>query len=290
MLARVRRRTDMAACGELVRAVHEADGYPVRLTPDPADFLRVPGTLGAWVAEDRTGLVGHVLLGRRSAEPVMAAAEEATGLVASRLAVVGRLLVAPRARRLGAGRSLLGVPTARLRARAAARPRRRARPASGGRPRRGGFGARRSGHRPLRGPRLRRARLPRPRAGPPAGAEPRRYAPAVTAPFLAWEDFASVDERVGRVVEVAAFPEARKPAWQLTIDFGSEVGVKRSSAQITNYAREELLGRLVLAVVNLAPRQIGPFRSEVLTLGTFRDTAVLLVEPDPRAQPGDRLG
>ncbi|HTX64061.1 MAG TPA: tRNA-binding protein [Acidimicrobiales bacterium] len=105
-----------------------------------------------------------------------------------------------------------------------------------------------------------------------------------------WEDFAKVDVRVGRVVEVADFPEARKPAWKLRIDFGPEIGLKRSSAQITNYARGELEGRLVLAVVNFPPRRIGPYLSEVLTLGTYRGDTVLLVDPAAGAQPGDRLG
>lgn len=108
--------------------------------------------------------------------------------------------------------------------------------------------------------------------------------------MIAWDDFATVDVRVGRVLEVDDFPEARRPAWKLRIDFGPEIGVKRSSAQITNYRRDELQGRLVLAVVNLLPRQIGPFRSEVLTLGTYRDETVLLVDPAPGAQVGDRLG
>ncbi len=108
--------------------------------------------------------------------------------------------------------------------------------------------------------------------------------------MITWDDFAKVDVRVGRIVEVTSFPEARKPAWKLRIDFGPEVGVRRSSAQITNYRREELVGRLVLAVVNFPPRQIGPFRSEVLTLGTYRDDTVLLVQPSAGAQPGDRLG
>jgi tRNA-binding protein len=107
---------------------------------------------------------------------------------------------------------------------------------------------------------------------------------------ISFEDFAKVDVRVGRIVAVEDFPEARKPAWKLRIDFGPEIGEKRSSAQITNYAREELEGRLVLAVVNFPPRQIGPVRSEVLTLGTYRDDLVLLVDPGPDAQPGDRLG
>jgi tRNA-binding protein len=105
-----------------------------------------------------------------------------------------------------------------------------------------------------------------------------------------WEDFAKVDVRVGRVVEVSEFPEARKPAWRLRIDFGPELGVRRSSAQVTNYPKEELEGRLVLAVVNFPPRWIGPFLSEVLTLGTYRGASVLLVAPGEGAQPGDRLG
>jgi tRNA-binding protein len=108
--------------------------------------------------------------------------------------------------------------------------------------------------------------------------------------MIEWDDFAKVDVRVGRIVEVSAFPEARKPAWKLTIDFGPELGLKRSSAQITNYQKEELEGRLVLAVVNFPARRIGPFDSEVLTLGTFRGETVLLVEPDAAAQPGDKLG
>jgi tRNA-binding protein len=107
---------------------------------------------------------------------------------------------------------------------------------------------------------------------------------------ITFDDFAKVDIRVGRVVEVEDFPEARRPAWKLRIDFGPEIGVRRSSAQIKNYAREELEGRLVLAVVNFPPRQIGPVRSEVLTLGTYSDPGVLLVSPDTGAQPGDRLG
>jgi tRNA-binding protein len=107
---------------------------------------------------------------------------------------------------------------------------------------------------------------------------------------IGFDDFAKVDVRVGRIVAVEDFPEARKPAWKLRIDFGPELGEKRSSAQITNYAREELEGRLVLAVVNFPPRQIGPVRSEVLTLGTYRGDTVLLVDPAAGAQPGDRLG
>ncbi len=105
-----------------------------------------------------------------------------------------------------------------------------------------------------------------------------------------WDDFDKVDMRVGRIVEVAEFPEARRPAWKLRIDFGPELGIKRSSAQITNYSRPHLEGRLVLAVVNFQPRQIGPFVSEVLTLGTCRGDTVLLLDPAAEAQPGDRMG
>jgi len=104
------------------------------------------------------------------------------------------------------------------------------------------------------------------------------------------DDFARVDIRVGRVIDVQPFPEARRPAWRLRIDFGPEIGVRSSSAQVTNYSPEQLEGRLVLAVVNLPPRQIGPFRSEVLTLGTYRGAQVLLVAPEAGAEPGDRLG
>ncbi len=108
--------------------------------------------------------------------------------------------------------------------------------------------------------------------------------------LITFDDFAKVDVRVGRIVAVEDFPEARKPAWKLRIDLGPEIGEKRSSAQITNYSREELEGRLVLAVVNFPPRQLGPFRSEVLTLGTYSGDVVLLVDPGAEAQPGDRLG
>jgi tRNA-binding protein len=107
---------------------------------------------------------------------------------------------------------------------------------------------------------------------------------------IEYPDFEKVDMRVGRIVSVEDFPEARRPAWKLRIDFGAEIGEKRSSAQITNYAREELEGRLVVAVVNFPPRQIGPVRSEVLVLGAVADDhPVLLLEPDPGSRPGDRI-
>jgi tRNA-binding protein len=106
---------------------------------------------------------------------------------------------------------------------------------------------------------------------------------------ISFDDFLKVDMRVGRVVAVEEFPEARKPAWKLRVDFGPEIGEKRSSAQITNYAREELEGRLVVAVVNFPPRQIGPVRSEVLVLGAMRGETVILLEPREGAEPGDRI-
>jgi tRNA-binding protein len=96
--------------------------------------------------------------------------------------------------------------------------------------------------------------------------------------------------RVGRVTEVADFPEARSPAWKLSIDFGPELGTRRSSAQVAHYAREELDGRLVLAVVNFPPRQIGPFMSEVLVLGVpGADGTVTLLRPDSDVPLGGRV-
>jgi tRNA-binding protein len=112
----------------------------------------------------------------------------------------------------------------------------------------------------------------------------------VSAPEIVYDDFAAVDMRVGRVVEVEDFPEARKPAWKLAIDFGPEIGVKRSSAQVTNYPREALEGRRVVAVVNFPPRQIGPVRSEVLVLGASdADGHVILLAPDADVPLGARI-
>jgi tRNA-binding protein len=108
--------------------------------------------------------------------------------------------------------------------------------------------------------------------------------------LITFDQFAAVDIRVGRIVEVEDFPEARRPAWKLRVDLGPEIGVKRSSAQIRNYERDELEGRLVLAVVNFPPRQIGPVRSEVLVLGTYSEEGVLLLSPEPQAAVGDRVG
>lgn len=113
-------------------------------------------------------------------------------------------------------------------------------------------------------------------------------APAETITF---DDFLKVDVRVGRIVAAEPFPQARKPAYKLTIDFGPEIGTKRSSAQITvNHALEELVGSQVLAVVNFPPRQIGPFMSEVLTLGLpDANGDVVLIRPDRDVPVGGRL-
>jgi tRNA-binding protein len=106
-----------------------------------------------------------------------------------------------------------------------------------------------------------------------------------------FDHFVAVDMRVGRITAVDEFPEARKPAWKLTIDFGPEVGVKRSSAQITHYPADALLGRLIVGVVNFPPRRIGPFESEVLVLGALDDEkGVVLLAPDDDVAVGDRVG
>jgi tRNA-binding protein len=107
---------------------------------------------------------------------------------------------------------------------------------------------------------------------------------------IEWADFEKVDMRVGRVVRVDDFPEARRPAWKLEIDFGPRIGVKRSSAQVKDYPREALEGRQVVAVVNFPPKRIGPFESEVLVLGALDDEkGVVLLAPDRDVAPGDRI-
>jgi tRNA-binding protein len=111
------------------------------------------------------------------------------------------------------------------------------------------------------------------------------------ADTISYPDFEKIDIRVGTIIDAQTFPEARSPALKLTIDFGAEVGVKRSSAQITvHYRPDQLIGRQVCAVVNFPPRQIGPFLSEVLTLGLpDEDGAVVLVRPDFKVPNGGRL-
>jgi len=114
---------------------------------------------------------------------------------------------------------------------------------------------------------------------------------ADAAPTIAFDDFLKVDIRVGTVVSAEPFPQARKPAFKLVIDFGPSIGKKKSSAQITrHYPPDDLVGRQVAAVVNFAPRQIGPFLSEVLTLG-FPDAAgeVVLIAPSHSVPNGGRL-
>jgi tRNA-binding protein len=108
---------------------------------------------------------------------------------------------------------------------------------------------------------------------------------------IAWTDFERVDMRVGVVTDAREFPEARKPAYRLWIDFGP-LGIKRSSAQIaTHYRPEELIGRHVVAVVNFPPKQIGPFVSEVLVLGAYDAAgAVILLHPERPVAPGSRIG
>ena len=106
---------------------------------------------------------------------------------------------------------------------------------------------------------------------------------------ITYADFERVDIRVGTIVEALPFPEARKPAYKLQIDFGPEIGIKKSSAQITvHYTLEDLVGRQVLAVVNFPPRQIGPVRSEVLTLGFEDDTGAIVLAGVGQAVPNGR--
>jgi tRNA-binding protein len=114
---------------------------------------------------------------------------------------------------------------------------------------------------------------------------------AATGEHISFDDFLKVDIRIGTIVDAEPFPEARKPAYRLTIDFGLEIGVRKTSAQITaNYTMDELPGRQVAAVVNFPPRQIGPMMSEVLVLG-FPDAVgeVVLIGPDRQVPDGGRL-
>lgn len=109
---------------------------------------------------------------------------------------------------------------------------------------------------------------------------------------ITWDDFAKVDMRVGEIVAAEDFPEARKPAYILTVDFGPELGTRKSSAQITDvYALDELVGKRVMAVVNFPPKQIGPMMSECLVTGFYKDDgAVVLCVPDKDVPLGAKLG
>lgn len=106
-----------------------------------------------------------------------------------------------------------------------------------------------------------------------------------------FDDFLKLDIRVGTVISAEIFKKAKKPAYQLKIDFGQEIGVKKSSAQITEqYNCEDLTGKQVLAVINFPPRQIADFMSEVLVLGTYSEGGVVLIKPDKPVKNGDKLG
>ena len=106
-----------------------------------------------------------------------------------------------------------------------------------------------------------------------------------------FDDFMKLDIRVGTIVSAKNFEKARKPAYQLEVDMGQELGIKRSSAQITDhYSPEELVGKQVLAVVNFPPRQIANFFSEILVLGTYSEGGVVLITPDKQVKNGDKLG
>ncbi len=110
-------------------------------------------------------------------------------------------------------------------------------------------------------------------------------------PEISWEDFEKVDVRVGNVVEAESFPAARKPSIKLTVDFGPEVGTRRTSAQLTaHYEPEDLVGRQVVAVINFAPKRIAGFKSEVLVLGVPDEAGeVVLLSPDHEVPPGGRM-
>ncbi len=105
------------------------------------------------------------------------------------------------------------------------------------------------------------------------------------------DDFIKLDIRVGTIVEVNDFPKAKRPAYKLTIDFGDEIGIKKSSAQITDvYKKEDLINKQILGVVNFPPRQVADFISEVLVLGTYSEQGVVLIKPDINVKNGDKLG
>ena len=106
-----------------------------------------------------------------------------------------------------------------------------------------------------------------------------------------FDDFMKLDIRVGTIIEVVDFDKARKPAYKLKIDFGNEIGIKNSSAQITEvYKKEDLVGKQILGVVNFPPKQVADFISEVLVLGTYSKQGVVLIKPDEKVENGDKLG
>ncbi|NOT52344.1 MAG: tRNA-binding protein [Chitinophagaceae bacterium] len=110
--------------------------------------------------------------------------------------------------------------------------------------------------------------------------------------MISWDDFEKIDMRAGTIIEVDDFPKARKPAYKLTIDFGDEIGLKRSSAQVTvHYKKEELLNRKVIAVINFPPKQIADFISECLLLGVYDENKdVILLQPERPVKNGMRIG
>ena len=109
--------------------------------------------------------------------------------------------------------------------------------------------------------------------------------------MITFDDFMKLDIRVGTIIDAKVFEKAKKPAYQLRVDFGDEIGIKKSSAQITDvYKPENLIGKQVLAVVNFPPRQIADFMSEVLVLGTYSKQGVVLIRPDEPVENGDKLG
>ena len=106
-----------------------------------------------------------------------------------------------------------------------------------------------------------------------------------------FDDFMKLDIRVGTIISADDFEKAKRPAYKLTVDLGEEIGIKKSSAQITDlYTKEELVGKQVLAVVNFPPKQVADFISEVLVLGTYSEGGVVLIKPDKDAKNGDKLG
>jgi tRNA-binding protein len=108
---------------------------------------------------------------------------------------------------------------------------------------------------------------------------------------ISWQDFEKVELRVGTILEANDFPEARKPAYQLTVDFGQEIGIKKSSAQITKrYSKEDLIGKQIIAVVNFPKKQIGKFMSECLVLGSVNEDDIVLLTSDLKVENGLRIG